>query len=190
MDHRKVVVGIPCGEGAVVEASESLDFLALSILKPHDIVAQHPLFIHFQAVAHDHGPGELLHQWTGELAEGVAENYHLRLFAEIVQKCLCTIQRLHGSNNLLDIPQAEMVLRENLHPVAHQLAVVRFIPSGDLQCLYSGLLAEADPNLRNQSSFQIQTNDIHSLLPFPSHSKNNKPLTIRFPSMRREDRRP
>ena len=70
-----------------------------------------------------------------------------------------------AADHLLNVWQAEFVLREDLEALAHQHVVVGNVSGRRTQCVDSGALGEIDPDFGDQDPFEIETCEFQLLLP-------------------------
>jgi hypothetical protein len=85
-EHRRVVVRIAGGDDGEVHLAEALDGLALLLGHAQVVIDDDAVGIDFQAVAEQRRPGQLAHQRVGEFVEGVGEDDHLVVLAQLVEE--------------------------------------------------------------------------------------------------------
>lgn len=160
-EHGGVVVRVASSDNAVVQALEGDDRLTLGILLAQ-LVADHTIIlVGDQAVAQQSRETELTHQRLGELVEGVGENHHLKTFTQPVDELHCAIERLQGSDHVLNVLQLQAVLIENAQALLHQHVVIGDVAGGRLERLDAGFFRKGDPDFRDQYAFQVETRDFH-----------------------------
>ena len=160
-EHRGVVVGIARGHDLEVELLEALDRLALLVGHAQVVVHQDALGVGLEAVAEQRRQAELLHQRLGELVEGVGEDHHLVGVAQRVEEFARALHRPHAGDDLLDVGQAELLLRQDVQAVLHQGVVVGLVAGGAAQLGDAGTLGEFDPDFGDEHTFEVETDDTH-----------------------------
>ena len=158
--HGGIVVGIPGGDGLVIQAPEGLDGLFFGVLDA-DVVADDFIVFHGQVVTEDGGHLQLTHQGGGEFLEGIRKDHHLGFASQPIQELHSALHGTQGTDHLLDVGEAQIVFRHHLQAMGHQFVVILNVAGGQLQCLDAGLLGDVDPHFGDQDPLQIQTGNDH-----------------------------
>ena len=68
----------------------------------------------------------------------------------------CAGERLHGSDDFMDFPDADAFPFQDIQTVTHQFVVIGLIPGGAFQFLQTGLAGHRNPDFRQKNALQIK----------------------------------
>ena len=107
------------------------------------------------------GQPSFFHERLREFLKRVADDDGLRRRAQLVQKFLRAGQRVDLRDDVLDLPQAQAVLPQDVHAPAHELFIVRLIARGTAQLRNAADFGKCDPDLGHQHALKVQAGNIH-----------------------------
>ena len=129
------------------------------VIDSQDIVDD-AVVLHAKLVAQDRRVPELFHQWRSELLEGVAEQNHLVVVAQPVEKLAGSVERSHVGEHRPQIAHRDPFSIEDLESVGHEPVVVGLVASGALEFVDPGTERKIDPNLGDQYAFDIESHHL------------------------------
>ena len=127
----------------------------------HEVAGDVALAVHLEGVAQQGGIAQLGHEGHGELVEGVAEDDHLGILTQRVQEVLGAGQGVDAGDGLLNGAELQAALPQQIDAPAHEFVIIRLIASGAAQLGNAAFLGKGDPDLGDEDTLHVQTNDIH-----------------------------
>ncbi len=166
--HGGVIKGVSSRDNPIAQRFESRDAFAL-LIRLTKVVVHYPTLIDLQPMAQQGWPAELSHEGLSKFLEGIGEDDDLSQFAQLGKKLHSSGQRVEGADHFLDIREPEPVLIENLQTSPHQDIVVWDIARGQPKFGDRGFISDCDPDLGNQHTFQVESDDaLFQVLNLPS----------------------
>ena len=112
-------MAVSAGNGVIADRLQCFDCGVFGLLTAHLKVSDLAVFPYNQGVAEDGRVAQLFHKRTCKLGEGIAEDDNLGLRTQLIQKFLCTRNRINFGNGFLDLLQSKSVFLQDIQTIFH-----------------------------------------------------------------------
>lgn len=164
-EHAGVVVGVPSGEDGEAELSKRFYGVSFLILEPDVVVDDLSRRVRFDPVAEQGRPAQLFHQRIRKFVERVGQDHDLVALPKSIQELARSSERGHASDRVLDLPETESFVGENVQAEAHQPVVVRLVACGAAQRVDARAIRDVDPYFGYENTLEVEADDFHRLPP-------------------------